>query len=102
MYYGHSSHCLDPCGDRRAAAKSGPLTVSPLRPAEGAEEHPHRKRAPWDHAGLQGARHFSVLAVPISEGDGRQFFPWLRAANRVFSMSMARVMGPTPPGTGVM
>ena len=29
-------------------------------------------------------------------------FPWVRAAYRVFSISMARVMGPTPPGTGVM
>ena len=30
------------------------------------------------------------------------FFPWLRAAVRVFSISTARVTGPTPPGTGVM
>ena len=29
-------------------------------------------------------------------------FPCSRAAVRVFSINIARVMGPTPPGTGVM
>ena len=27
---------------------------------------------------------------------------WFRAAVRILRISMARVMGPTPPGTGVM
>ena len=42
---------------------------------------------------------------PGRHGPGflRRQTPWCsRAAVRVFSMSMALVMGPTPPGTGVM
>lgn len=31
-----------------------------------------------------------------------RYFKWVSAAVRMFRMSMARVMGPTPPGTGVM
>ena len=30
------------------------------------------------------------------------YFKWVSAAVRMFRMSIARVMGPTPPGTGVM
>lgn len=30
------------------------------------------------------------------------YFPCRRAASSVFTISIARVIGPTPPGTGVM
>ena len=53
----------------------------------------------------------SIGERPVPKGTGRLYvflcsFPgqarWFRAAVRMFSISMARVMGPTPPGTGVM
>lgn len=60
-----SYHSNNTCGDRRAAAKSGPLTVSPPPLHRGTEAHTaHRKRAPWDHAGLQGARVFLFSPFP--------------------------------------
>lgn len=37
----------------------------------------------------------------VSSVEGLGYASW-RAAWRVFFMSMAMVMGPTPPGTGVM
>ena len=43
--------------------------------------------------------NFVRIVPPVPAG---HCFPWSRAAVRVFSISMARVMGPTPPGTGVM
>ena len=40
------------------------------------------------------------LRIPLA--GSRVYFPCATAARRVFSIKMARVMGPQPPGTGVM
>ena len=46
----------------------------------------------------------NIVGKPgILAGSFFQFMPWCSfAAVRVFFISMARVIGPTPPGTGVM
>ena len=50
---------------------------------------PYKSRAPRPKAAaLFSSVHFSAW--------------WFRAAVRILRISMARVMGPTPPGTGVM
>ena len=47
------------------------------------------------------AKNFSSLTGEVFLSKYR-YFKRVSAAARMFRMSIARVMGPTPPGTGVM
>ena len=74
-----------PCGPGSVGPALGPYAIGDFQGAAGKEKRRGKSRS----VSGKGFMKFSVYCRAL-------------AAVRVFSMSMARVMGPTPPGTGVM